>query len=359
MTKTILVDDEPLAIKVLSEQLKKFKEMEILKTYTNPKEALVELQDVKPDVIFLDMEMGKYHGLKMAAKFKKVNPNVHIIFVTAHSEFALNAFEVDAMDYLLKPVSHARLKKAIKRIDANKKEVKPNHYIQSFGSFVLFDPDKNPIKWRTNKTKELFALLWSQQGKVIDRDYLIETLFPDRDDADKTGALFSTTMYQLRQLLKKTFDDEIIVPANKGYIINTDIDSDVKKLTSFINDMACSGENFKEFKDLYQFKFLQFEDYEWAENYRTEYNNLVMNCIISHINAQKEFSPIDPFLEDMILFLYSLDKTNDHVIHRAIQYYHETQQTLKLNKFYEDHVQYLKEEMDLDFIPSLEELIHN
>ena len=110
--RTIIVDDEALARQGLIMRLESFEDVEIVQEAKNAKEALEAIVKFEPDVVFLDIQMPGMTGLEMLEKIQgDVMPLV--IFVTAYNEFAVNAFEVHAVDYLLKPVETERLAEAV------------------------------------------------------------------------------------------------------------------------------------------------------------------------------------------------------------------------------------------------------
>ena len=110
--RTIIVDDEALARQGLMMRLERFEDVEIVQEAKNAKEALEAIVTFEPDVVFLDIQMPGMTGLEMLEKIQgDVMPLV--IFVTAYNEFAVNAFEVHAIDYLLKPVETERLAEAV------------------------------------------------------------------------------------------------------------------------------------------------------------------------------------------------------------------------------------------------------
>ena len=100
--RVVLVDDEQLAIEMLEILLGKFQDIEVVVKYTNPELALQEITASAADVVFLDMEMGELNGIQLAEKLIKKLPNHNIVCVTAHAQFAVEAFEGIAADYLLK-----------------------------------------------------------------------------------------------------------------------------------------------------------------------------------------------------------------------------------------------------------------
>jgi len=108
----IIVDDEFLAIKLLQEYTTKIPELEVKKTFTNPNAALEYLGENKVDILFLDIQMPYLSGFDLLAKLK--NPPL-VIFTTARHDFAVQAFDLDVLDYLVKPISLERFEKAFNR----------------------------------------------------------------------------------------------------------------------------------------------------------------------------------------------------------------------------------------------------
>lgn len=110
--QVVLVDDEPLACQLLREHLNEYEALEVMAERHNGREALAFIEARSPDLVFLDVQMPGWDGFDV---LKRLSLRPHIIFVTAHDEFAVRAFEAGAVDYLLKPYSQNRLAKAIGR----------------------------------------------------------------------------------------------------------------------------------------------------------------------------------------------------------------------------------------------------
>lgn len=115
--RAILVDDEKAALDNLFYYLSKIEEVEVKGMYQNPLEALPWIVKEKPDVVFLDISMPEMNGLQAAAEIFKFEENIKIIFATAYDEYAIKAFELNAVDYILKPFSPQRVELAVKRIN--------------------------------------------------------------------------------------------------------------------------------------------------------------------------------------------------------------------------------------------------
>jgi two-component system LytT family response regulator len=112
--KTLIVDDEPIARQVLREQLETFPEVEIIGEAADGAEALRTIRREEPDLVFLDLQMPVMGGFEVVRALG-AGPVPTIVIVTAYDEHAIKAFEAGAVDYLLKPVSEARLRKAVTR----------------------------------------------------------------------------------------------------------------------------------------------------------------------------------------------------------------------------------------------------
>ena len=122
MIKAIIIDDEPLARAVVLEYLMGFPEVQVLQECNDGFEGLKAIQQHQPDIIFLDVQMPKINGFEM---LELVEEMPAVIFTTAFEEHAIRAFEVNAVDYLLKPFSKDRFEKALQKWLGNKTTVTP------------------------------------------------------------------------------------------------------------------------------------------------------------------------------------------------------------------------------------------
>ncbi len=116
MIKTILIDDEPLARSMVLEYLQQYPEFQVLAECNDGFEGVKAIQQHQPDLIFLDIQMPKLTGFEM---LELLDQQPHIIFTTAFDEYALKAFEKNAIDYLLKPIRPDRFDKAIDKFKSS------------------------------------------------------------------------------------------------------------------------------------------------------------------------------------------------------------------------------------------------
>jgi two-component system LytT family response regulator len=113
--RTILVDDEPLAIQGLRLRLERHEDVEIVETCSNGREAIRSIKTHKPDLVFLDIQMPGFDGFSVIQGLMEVEPPL-FVFVTAYSDHAIRAFQAQATDYLMKPVEEERLADTLDRI---------------------------------------------------------------------------------------------------------------------------------------------------------------------------------------------------------------------------------------------------
>jgi two-component system LytT family response regulator len=128
--RTLIVDDEPLAVKLLTAKLEKFPEIEIVGHCKNGKEALHSVATLSPDLMFIDIQMPGMSGLEVIQRLQgDIMPLV--VFCTAYEQYALDAFDSNAVDYILKPINGDIVKRAVERVivrlglHGNKENIKP------------------------------------------------------------------------------------------------------------------------------------------------------------------------------------------------------------------------------------------
>ncbi|HSG53409.1 MAG TPA: LytTR family DNA-binding domain-containing protein [Rheinheimera sp.] len=117
MLKVIVVDDEPLARKGMLVRLRDFPELDVIAECANGQQAIDSIKQLKPDLVFLDVEMPGMDGFAVLKQLQAEQVDLpYIVFVTAYDHYAFNAFEVNALDYVLKPVEPERLKQAVEKV---------------------------------------------------------------------------------------------------------------------------------------------------------------------------------------------------------------------------------------------------
>lgn len=296
MIRALLVDDERLALMKLQLMLEELGTVTVTAVFTDPAEALKAAPGLDPDVIFLDIEMPEMSGMQAAELMQNLCPRAGIVFVTAYNDYAVDAFELNALDYVLKPVRQDRLQKTLQRLELaagqetleNPAEQLMLRCLQS----IRFERDGQPlpsIRWRTLKAQELFAYLLHNRNRFTSKDYLIEWLWPEFN-YKKASTLLYTTIYQVRQCLKQAGIPLQINSASEGYILETGgllIDS-----TEWENGTqslpAINEENYTEHQrlsDFYSGDYLADYGYIWAEGERQRLRTIWLH----HATSMAEF----------------------------------------------------------------------
>jgi len=140
--KAIIIDDERLARIELKKLLQDFPEVEVIDEAANAEEGIAKIESQSPDLIFLDIQMPGKSGFEMLSQLERAP---EVIFTTAYDEFAIKAFEVNALDYLLKPIEPKRLADAIQKLQLiESKESRPG--TENFNNSILTENDQVFVK---------------------------------------------------------------------------------------------------------------------------------------------------------------------------------------------------------------------
>jgi DNA-binding LytR/AlgR family response regulator len=140
--KCFIVDDEPLALRVIEQYLSKFPQFEVCGTSTEPVEALMRIKDLQPDLIFLDIQMPDITGLEL---IESIRHKPEIIITTAYREYAVEGFELCVLDYLVKPIPFKRFVKAIDKFLEQKLSHQDNPAPDN-ATFIFVKADRKTVK---------------------------------------------------------------------------------------------------------------------------------------------------------------------------------------------------------------------
>lgn len=277
--KVIVIDDEKSMHIIMERMLKKIKSITVVGCFLDTWSAYAYLSDHDADLIFMDISMPKESGIEFAKRLREEGRETKIVFLTSHKEYALPAFDVYALDYMLKPVNQERLQQTIGRAaidielqkDTAKQAVQKKKLIYNcLGSMELRTPQNEIIKWRSSKSAELFAYLIMQRGKRVSKARIIEDVFGHMS-LKNADTYLNTTIYQLRKLLGLYGLSQAIHSSNQYYVLDhTKIDVD-----AFMFEDQCSLLDFSdaaqvnravEHERTYQGKLFGEHVYVWAQN---------------------------------------------------------------------------------------------
>lgn len=220
--KILLVDDEDLQLMRLENACKKVMPDEEFYSYTNPKKAYDETESLKIDIAFLDIEMPILTGIELAKKLKKINPLINIIFVTAYDNYALDAYNIHASGYIMKPANEQKVERELEalRYDIDIKPTKPLQ-VKCFGNFEVFK-EGAPLKFKYQKSKELFAYLIDREGSSANINELNAVLW-EEDHKSYLRNLIA----DIQETLKQAGATEVFIKRhNECFIDPTKVDCD-------------------------------------------------------------------------------------------------------------------------------------
>ncbi|BAQ09592.1 putative response regulatory protein [Bacillus sp. OxB-1] len=275
MIRAIIVDDEPLALQHMKLKLIETGHVEVIQTFFNPLAALEEMKKLDFHVAFLDIEMPGLSGLDLAEYIQEWNPSIYIVFATAYRDYAIQAFELHSIDYVLKPIIKDRIDKTITRIrdhilltaELPVQEIPPSLRIECFREFAVYHQNE-PIKWKTAKVKELFAFFIMNYNSPINRDSLIDTLWPETD-YQKAKIQLHTSISHLRKTLNALGYPNAITFSNQSYSLQLPaFQCDAHELEQLVDDMPKLEENnvqvVERIIQQYQGDFLELNSYDWS-----------------------------------------------------------------------------------------------
>jgi DNA-binding LytR/AlgR family response regulator len=170
--KCVIIDDEPLAIKVIENHLREFQNFEVISVFNNPLEALDVLETGEINALFLDINMPKMNGLDFA---KTLNSKTNIIITTAYREYAVESYDLNVLDYLVKPIPFNRFLKTINKITQKVYQQKGIHKeeVNNNDSYIFLKVDKKLIKIKFEDILYIESLKDYIKVFTTSEDYLV------------------------------------------------------------------------------------------------------------------------------------------------------------------------------------------
>ena len=209
---TIVVDDEQLARDELAYLLKDFPEIEVIGTGSNGLEALNLIEKLEPEVVFMDVQMPGLDGLGVARQLREkgIDPP-HFIFVTAYDQYAVEAFRLEAMDYLLKPLDRGRLAETIDRVRRVILERKPSEPVPAAGATAAA-PAPAP------RTKLMVKA--SNRNFIVDSSDVIYATIDSGVITLVTTSFEGQSNYRTIEDLQASLDREVFWRVHRSYLVN-------------------------------------------------------------------------------------------------------------------------------------------
>jgi two-component system, LytTR family, response regulator len=355
MIRVVLIDDERPALRELEYLLKKDGAFEVVGMFINPLEAVSAIKGLNPQAVFLDIHMPQLKGIDAASQILDRCPFVDVIFVTAYDQYAIEAFELNAMDYVLKPISQKRFAKTLNRIkEGNSRSERQlagkKLRIHCLGEFQIGWEGQEPIKWRSEKTRELFAYLLHHAGREVTKEKILEAVW---NDVDKIRAMHQlhNGIYYIRKTLEQYGIEESRLSVGGGYWLKLgEVEMDyllLKRDFQSISNGEYNLETLEKTAALYGGDYLEGFDWLWADPERSQlmdnYMEVVLRLSESYLQNKKYNQA-----EELLLMAFKRNPYLAEITKLLLKLYKGMNSRNKALGHFREYARILKEELAIE-----------
>jgi two-component system LytT family response regulator len=235
--RTILVDDEKLAIQGLELRLQPFDDIEIVATCHNGRDAIRKIKTLKPDLVFLDIQMPGFDGFSVVQGVMDIDPPL-FVFVTAYSEHAIKAFEAQAIDYLMKPVEPERLADTMDRVRSRLSEKRTSEELDRLRT-VINEVAPDAADNLSSADEDLASSRFEKLINIKDRGQIFRVDVASIERIDAAGDYMciytadnSLILRETMKDLEKRLDPRTFQRVHRSTIVNLDQVRQVKPHTN-------------------------------------------------------------------------------------------------------------------------------
>lgn len=250
--KILVVDDEKIALKRIVRVLSRlYPEADIVSTQDPGTAEMLFDQDV--DIAFLDIEMPGMTGIELGKILMSKKKNLNLIYLTAYSEYALEAYHMHASGYLTKPIDEYQLMEEMENLRFLLSRRESVLTVKCFGNFEAFLSGR-PIHFSRSSSKEVLAYLVDRRGSSVTIDEICASFWEDLDEIEKKKSNIRTTIKALRKTLEENDLKDVLISHRNSYAVDPSrIECDYYKYL----------EGSEEGKKLFQGEYMS--QYSWAE----------------------------------------------------------------------------------------------
>jgi two-component system LytT family response regulator/two-component system response regulator LytT len=217
--RVLVVDDEQLAREELCYQLEQLGDIEVVAQAGNGLEAITAVDKLEPDLVFLDIQMPGLNGFEVARRLgERTEEMPALVFVTAYDQHAIEAFEVNAVDYLLKPVEASRLEQALQRA---RRRIESERAAGP-GAGPLNDQLERIVKMMAGRQirREQVALKVGERFMLVQAEEIIYASLADESINIVTGQVSGTSNYRTLDDLHARLDPEVFWRVHRSHLVN-------------------------------------------------------------------------------------------------------------------------------------------
>lgn len=248
-----MIDDEKFALSELNEILSEHYPDAEVSLFTESAPAIEYLKNNACDVAFIDINMPDKTGLELAVELKEICGSINIIFVTGYSQYAVDAFSLNASGYILKPAQTENVLNALENLRNPIPEKSSRLFVQCFGNFEVFY-NGVPLVFKRSKAKELLAYLVNLRGASCNSSELCAVLWEDAVDSHSLKSNLRNIVLELNRILDKCNAKDVFIHKKNFYAIDkTKLDCDYFKFLDYDSGAVNS------------YKGEYMNQYSWAE----------------------------------------------------------------------------------------------
>ncbi|RDU24121.1 response regulator [Anaerosacchariphilus polymeriproducens] len=327
MINAIVIDDEWYNLEEIVDLVNGTGFIHVIKKYQNPIRALQEAKQYKPELAFLDIEMPEIDGINLAEQLYKVCPGIRIVFITSWNQYAVSAFDLNAVDYILKPIKLERFQRMVEKL---KSEFKTKHSSYSdkikINCFQKLEASIGgiPVKWERSKSEELFAYLVMNHDSYIHKDIIIQDLWTDYDPT-RALQILQTAVSRIRNIFSQMSEKIILdYSGNKYCLLLKEVACDLVEMEHTFSDFQLDDEKtyegIEKYLELYKKGFLEQQGYLWSmgkdmelgDNFIRILNEIVKNYskynkreeVLKYLKLLSQIAPYDQEVNYQLLKMW-------------------------------------------------------
>lgn len=295
MIKAIVVDDEWYNLEEICELVENTGFMQVEERYQNPIKVLEDSARISVQIAFIDIEMPGMDGITLAEKLLELQPGIKIVFITAWNQYAVQAFELNALDYLMKPVNSSRFHKMADRIkdeiqvqEIEKTNVLTINCFDKMGVFI----NEEPVIWERTKAEELFYFLLMHHDTFVHKDIIIEYLWT-KYEYSKALPILQTSVCKIRNVFSGLKKEVKLAYSMNSYGIflpsaTCDYFDIEQAITSYQTGNPETYENVIEAGKLYKDGFLTPQGYLWSIDKDEEIHTKLISILKEILKENKD-----------------------------------------------------------------------